>query len=92
MTIEQYLLIKNALNLQLLICLQEFALLYEHIELKKNGVCNSGIYDANAAQLQIIWVRESLILLDKCYKEKFDFKKTVETISNDHVSINLLPL
>jgi len=88
-TVEQYFLLKNTLNIQLGIAWQKFSLLWSNKdsekEIRESGVFHA-VYGLSVAAREIEWLNERLMLLNKCYKEELSFKETVEKID-----IYLLP-
>lgn len=74
MTIEQYLLLKNALNLELI----TFSLLWEN----KNMYALRGraIHEKWVVEKKIENIKKDLVLLDEFYSEKFTFEETVKRL------------
>ena len=80
MKTEEYLLIKNTLNLQLSIALQKFAMLHSEEKLKDCGLFGSGAYNKNTAAFQVKWYEDELIKLEKMYKDGIAFEKAVKEL------------
>jgi len=71
-TVEQYLLLKNTLNLQLSTSLQKLNILYTHGNVF--GVFED--HDTDAVISNIKELNERLKLLDKCVKKNMSFMET----------------
>lgn len=91
MTIEQYLFLRNVLDLKMLIALQRYGMLTDGTNVDGRYLGRSEIYNRSIAQREIEWITESIALLEECYKKGLPFGATAKKIQKEKVGIGLLP-